>query len=128
MSPESCVGTGGSLGGGDSPASASEVVKPLLASELGLWDTVAVSPSKFQQAQEGRSGRHRDLPDLRLNSHPRLLQKTPKALDCFSCSIQPLFQSRWMRGFVCRLKHPEGVDGCSVGSAPLALQHPEPWL
>lgn len=53
MFPESCMGTGGSWGAGDSPAPAREVVKPLLAAELGVWDTVAVSHSKSQQAGAG---------------------------------------------------------------------------
>lgn len=55
------------MGGGDSPAPAREVVKPLLASELGVWDIVAVPHSKFQQAQEGRRSRNSsggDVPDL----------------------------------------------------------------
>lgn len=46
MFPESCAGAGGSLGAGDSPAPAREEEKPLLASELGVWDIVAVSHSK----------------------------------------------------------------------------------
>lgn len=92
MSPESSVGTGGSLGAGDSPAPAGEVVKPLLASELGPRDTAAVSHSEFQQAREGRSGRNRDLPDLPLHSHPRHLQKTPpKALTAFPAPLGRCF-------------------------------------
>lgn len=52
MSPENCVGTGGSLGGGDSAAPAREVVKPLL---LQSWERGTSWPFHTANPRRSRS-------------------------------------------------------------------------